>query len=193
MFYSVFHSSKFSTSTLECSMLQNHPSYDSEALRLRLVQRHGADLGAIVYDAEVNRRCAQDARAVELNNELRALHAEISTLRHAAGERRTKSRETLEAAYAEYRTLCSEEAKIDSIEQAVFASKSALSLEMQKQLRDITLPRITEREMLDFARRTSANAELLRSFDKKLPPLEAPPLSVLAKINLALRFKTSES
>jgi len=164
-------------------MLPNHVDYDPSHLKARLVQQHGAVLGAIVFDAEFARRQMQDARAAELTAELATLNAEISKLRHAAGERRAKAQVQLTAAYSEYLALCSEDAMIESSEEATIAPLTARSLDLQQQMRDIALPRLSERELQDVALFASTNAERLRASDKKLPPLDAPPLSELARIN----------
>jgi len=166
-------------------MLQNHLSYDAAALKSRLIQRHGSDLGAIVFDAEENRRRAQDARVAELTTTLSALHSEISARCQAAGELRAKSQAQLEAEYARYMKLCDELAKIDAIEQAAFASQSTLALEIQKQIRDIALPRVNEKELQALANYASADSERLRSVDKQLPPLNPPP-SELGRINMGV-------
>jgi hypothetical protein len=176
----------FPTPPSEFSMQQSHLEYDSVALRTRLIQRHGTDLGEIVYNAELSRRRTQDARAAELSNELTTLHAEMSALRHAAGQRRAKSEGPLAAAYSAYLELCNTEAQAETAEQAQLAPMNARSIAVQQQMRDISLPRLSERELQNLAIYSSANSERLRSVDKKLPPLDAPPPTALGKINMGV-------
>jgi hypothetical protein len=164
-------------------MQQNPLDFDSVALKARLVQRHGSDLGMLVYAAEESRRRTQDERYVELSTELTALQANISVLRHAAGEWRAGFQTRLAAAYAGYLALCAEDAKADSEAQAKIAPLAARSRDVQEQMRHISLPRQSERELHDLAVYSSSNSERLRSVDRKFPPLEAPPLSALGKIN----------
>jgi hypothetical protein len=164
-------------------MLQNHLDYDQGALKKRLTQRHGGDLGSLVFDAEVNRRKAQDALVAELTAELNTLQSEISACCEVAGERRAKSLARLEADYAVYLKLCEEETQLDSIDQAAFASKSARARDIQAQIRDIALPRASEKELQALSNYASADSERLRSVDKKLPPLNTPH-SELGRINM---------
>jgi hypothetical protein len=164
-------------------MIQSNPSYDPVALKARLVQRHGSDLGTIVFDAEIIRRGRQDARAAELGAELTTLHAETNALLNVAGERRAKSKAGLEAAYSVYLALCDEDAKADSLAQAEIAPLAARSLDIQEQMRNISQPRVSERELSALALYASADSERLRSVDKKLPPLNAPH-SELGRINM---------
>jgi len=58
-------------------MQLQHMNYDATALKARLVQRHGSDVGEMVFNAEVNRRALQDARAAEMNTELAAINVQI--------------------------------------------------------------------------------------------------------------------
>jgi hypothetical protein len=167
-------------------MLRSNSSYDPVALKARLVQRHGSDLGGIVFAAEIIRRGAQDARAAELTMELDALHAEISALSQAAGERRAKSQLRLEATFAAYKAQCNEDAKLDSAEQAQISPLTARSLDIQQQMRNISLPRIAEHELSELALYASTGSERLRSLGKTVPPLDAPPPSELARINMGV-------
>jgi hypothetical protein len=168
-------------------MLQiQHLDYDPIALRAGHIQRHGTILGTLVADAEESRHQTENTRAAELNNELTILQAEISALNHAAGALRAKSQVRLSVAYTAYMAHCAEDAKADSEAQAQIAPLTARSRELQDQMRNITLPRLSERELNNLAAYSSINAERLRSADKKLPPLETPPLSALGKINASV-------
>jgi len=163
-------------------MLQN-PITDHDPMKAQLIQRHGAAVAELLYDAAVRRRAVEDARAVELSNELTALHAEMSKLSQAAGERRAKSQARLAVAYTAYMEMCNEDARIDSADQAALAPLRARSYEIQEAMRSISLPRLSERELSDLAIYSSTNAEFLRANDKRLPPVAGPPLSELARIN----------
>lgn len=179
--------------TLEFLMQQNHLEYDSATLRARLIQRHGTDLGTIVYDAELSRRQAQDVRASELSNELIAVQAETSALLRAHGERRAKSQEQLAGAYAGYIDTCNETAKLDSFEQATIAPLTARARELQQQMRDIALPRLSERELQNLAVFYSADAAQLRAVGKQLSPPASPPPTALAKINMSVGLQKPRS
>jgi hypothetical protein len=168
-------------------MLQiQHLDYDPIALKSRHIQRHGTILGTLVADAEESRRQTENVRAAELSNELTILQAKLSALNHAAGELRAKSQARLSVAYTAYMALCAEDAKADSEAQAPIAPLTARSRELQEQMRKITLQRLSERELNNLAIYSSTNSERLRSADKQLPPMEAPPLSALGKINASV-------
>jgi hypothetical protein len=174
-------------------MQQNHLDYDSATLRARLIQRHGTDLGTIVYNAESSRRQAQDARASELTTELLSVQAGTSALLRTHGERRAKSQERLAAAYAGYMEMCTETAKLDSIEQATIAPLTARARELQQQMRDIALPRLSERELQNLAIFYSTDAGQLRAVGKKLAPPASLPLTALAKINMGVGLQKPRS
>jgi hypothetical protein len=167
-------------------MQNNFLAYDSTALKSRLVTRHGVDLGTFVFDAEVRRRQLQDARAAELSAELTALHLEVSTLSQAAGERRAKSELRLKGVYAAYMTMCDAEAQADAAEQAQISTLTNHGIELQQQMRNISLPRLSERELQDLAVYTSTNSDRLRSVDKQMPPIETPSLTALGRINMSV-------
>jgi hypothetical protein len=90
-------------------------------------------------------------------------------------------------------SLCAEDAKTDSAEQATIAPMTARSLDLQQQMRNISLPRVTERELDALARYTSTNAERLRAFDKKMPPVSALPLSELGRVNAGVGLQNPRS
>jgi hypothetical protein len=163
-------------------MLQN-PTYDPVALKARLVQQHGNDLGMLVFAAEESRRRTQDEHHAQLTTELAALQADTSALLRAAGERRAEIQARLEAAHADYLKVGAEYAEAESEAQAQIAPLVARSRDVQEQMRSIALPRLSERDLNDLVVYTSMNAALARSADKKFPPAEAPPQSVLGQIN----------
>jgi hypothetical protein len=167
-------------------MPENHLTYDQIALRATHDQRHGRVLGEIVFDAAINRRQLEDKRHAELTAELVALQETISVHAQASGARRAESRRALDTKYVAYKTMCEANAKLNEAEQSTLAPLTARSIEVQAEMRGIALPRVGEREMNELAIRTSTSAELLRNLEKKLPPAEAPPLTALAKINLAV-------
>jgi hypothetical protein len=165
-------------------MLQSNPSYDPVALKRRIVQRYGADLGGLVFDAEVNRRRAQDARAAALTDELAAIDVEISALMSAATARRAKAHAELDTVYAQYLALCASYADADSQDQSAVAPLTARSMQLQQERREILLPRQTEAELEMLAKYSSTDSAFLRALDKKLPPLNTPAPSALEKINM---------
>jgi hypothetical protein len=142
--------------------MQQNLHYDPVALKTRLAQRHGSDLGQIIFDAEVNRRRIQDERCAELNAELTAIHNQISERSSAAAQRLKTLQTHLGETYAVYLSECAEAAKVDSMAQAQIAPLSARSLEIQEQLRTLVQPRLTERELQDVAIYNSMNSELKR-------------------------------
>jgi hypothetical protein len=170
-------------------MLEKHLAYDPAIVRAAAVQRHGTVLGPIVSDAIEARRKIEDARAAELSTQLTRVQAEISVLTRAAGERRAKSKAELEASYSLYLEQCAEDARIGSAEQATIAPLTARSLELQREMNSIVQPRLNEKELHALVTYTSANAERLRAAAKELPPLAAPPMSALAKINASVGLK----
>jgi hypothetical protein len=164
-------------------MLHNHLDYEAAPLKAGLIQRHGSVLGTIVFDAVESCRRAENARDTELRTELTVLHANISALSEAAGERRAKSRARLDVAYAAYLCLCDEDAKADSVDQAQIAPMTARSLTIQGEMRNISQPRINERDLLALASLALTSSELPHNLDKEMPPPNAS-LSKLAKLNL---------
>jgi hypothetical protein len=140
--------------------------FDPVALKARYLVRHGTDVGSFVFDAEMNRRRIQDERHAELVTELTANHKQTSELSHAAGQRREKSQARITAAYSAYLAMLEVEAKIDSEEQAAIAPLRVRSSELQRLMRSIAQPRLSERELQDVAIYNSMNAELQR---KSLP------------------------
>jgi protein subunit release factor A len=137
-------------------------NYDSAALRSRLIQRHGSDVGEIVFNAELNRRALQDARCAELSAEIARLDIEISTLSYTAGERQKPLQAGLEAIYAQYLKQCEEAATLASLAQAEITPLQNRSIELQQQLRTLVLPRLNEREVSDVAIYNSMSAEMQR-------------------------------
>jgi HSP90 family molecular chaperone len=135
---------------------------DHAALKARLFQRHGADVGQMVFDSAMNRFRLEDARHVELVTELTANHAQTSALSKAAGERQQKAQTRIAATYTAYLALLDEEAKTSALEESAIAPLRARSGEIQRAMRTITLPRLNERELQDVSLYNSVNAELLR-------------------------------
>ena len=149
-------------------MLDNM-NYDPAALKTRLIQRHGVDVGEMVFNAELNRRTLQDARSAELRTEIAALDVEVSTLAEAAGKAHLKLQTHLEATFAAYLAECANVATVDSLAQAQITPLQNRSIELQQQLRTLVQPRLTERELSDVAIYNSMNAEAQR----QKPPIYA--------------------
>jgi hypothetical protein len=142
--------------------MQQNMNYDPAALKARLVQRHGSDVGQIVFDAEVNRRGLQDARSAELSAEIAAIDVQISELSRAAGQVNKKLQAGLEATYAVYLKQCDEAAKVASLAQAEITPLQNRSIELQQQLRTLVQPRLTERELSDVSIYNSMSAVMQR-------------------------------
>jgi hypothetical protein len=140
--------------------------FDPVALKTRYLLRHGADVGAFVFDAEMNRRRIQDERHAELVTELAANHKQTSELSNTAGQRRGKAQARITSAYSAYLAMLEVEAKIDAEEQAAIAPLRVRSSELQRLMRTIAQPRLSERELQDVAIYNSMNAEQQR---KSLP------------------------
>jgi hypothetical protein len=143
--------------------------FDQAALKARLIQRHGHDVGQLVLDAELNRRAIQDARSAELAAEIAALDVQVSELAEAAGIVQKKLSAGLEATYAIYLKQCDDAARINSLAQAQITPLANRSIELQQQLRTLVQPRLTERELIDVALYNSRSAEMQR----KKPPHNA--------------------
>jgi hypothetical protein len=165
---------------------KQHLAYDATVLRAGHDQRHGRVLGEIVFNAAVVRRQIEDQRHAVLAAEVSALQETISALSEAAGERRAKSRKALDAGYAVFKKLCEANAQLDSADQSALAPLTERSIELQGEMRNITSPRVSEREVQELSSCISTSADLLRNIDKKPSPMESPPLSALARINLAV-------
>jgi xylose isomerase len=140
--------------------------FDPAALKTRLIQRHGLDVGEMVFNAELNRRALQDSRSAELSAEISAIDVQVSALAQAAGVAQRKLQAGLEATYAQYLKQCDEAAAINSRAQAEITPLQNRSIELQQQLRTLVQPRLTERELSDVAIYNSMTAELQR----KKPP-----------------------
>jgi xylose isomerase len=140
----------------------DHMKFDAAALKTRLIQRHGVDVGEMVFNAEVNRRAIQDARSTELAAEIAALDVQVSTLAAAAGIVQTKLQAGIEATYTHYLKQCEDAARINSMAQAQITPLQNRSIELQQQLRTLVQPRLTERELSDVAIYNSTTAELQR-------------------------------
>jgi hypothetical protein len=140
----------------------DHMKFDAAALKARLIQRHGHDVGDMVFNAELNRRALQDARSAELSAEIASLDIKISALSYAAGERQTPLQAALEATYAKYLKQREEAATAAASAQAEITPLQNRSLELQQQLRTLVQPRLTERELSDVAIYNSMSAEQRR-------------------------------
>jgi len=150
--------------------MQQDMNYDPAALKARLIQRHGHDVGEMVFSAEVNRRALQDVRSAELAAEIASLDIEISALSYAAGERQRPSQAALEATYARYLKQCEEAATAASLAQAEITPLQNRSIELQQQLRTLVQPRLNERELSDLAIYNSMSAS---SADKRPPAMHS--------------------
>ena len=143
--------------------------FDPAALKTRLIQRHGVDVGEMVFKAKLNRRALQDALSAELGTEIAAIEARISTLAESAGNAQRQLQAGLEATYSHYLKRCEEAATINSRAESAITPLQNRSVELQQQLRTLVQPRLTERELSDVAIYNSMAAELQR----KKPPTYA--------------------
>jgi len=170
-------------------MHPHHLEYDAAALERSLIQKHGSDLGKMVFASESTRRQRENSQCADLQEELKALESRISAMSTAANVALQPLTAERDRHYATYIASCEQVAVSDMDSQSKMSPLRNRTIDIQQLMRAVTCCRSAERELRELSAVESTDAILLARVEKKLPPEAARPLTDLEKINFGIYSK----